>query len=167
MEVCRLRLISDILEYTGSNGIEPILFSVDSEKAFDSIDHTFLFSALKSCRFGHDLIHWVKTLFNSAASCVMTLARLFSSQTRNATRRPLSAYLFILALEVMLIQERSNWQTEGVKINDFEVKLSAYADVFALDIRSVLAVLDTFKTFQEFSLLNGTRKMPGMLDWCR
>ena len=36
---------------------------------------------------------------------------------------PLSAYLFILALEVMLFQLRSNEQIEGIKINDFEVKL--------------------------------------------
>ena len=47
-------------------------------------------------------------------------------------------------------------QIEGIKINDFEVELSAYADntyFFALDIRSLLAVLDTYKTFQEFSSL--------------
>ena len=69
---------------------------------------------------------------------------------------PLSAYLFILALEDLLFQVRSNEQIEGIKINDFEVKLSAYADdtyFFALDIRSLLAVLNTCKTFREFSSL--------------
>ena len=47
-------------------------------------------------------------------------------------------------------------QIEGIKINDFEIKLSAYANdtyFFALDIQSLLAVLDTCKTFQEFSSL--------------
>ena len=54
----------------------------------------------------------------------------------------------------MLFQVRSNEQIEGIKINDFEVKLSAYTDAtyfFALDIRPLLAVLNTCKTFQEFS----------------
>ena len=37
-----VRLISDILENTDSNDIETILFSADFEKAFDSIDHSFL-----------------------------------------------------------------------------------------------------------------------------
>ena len=49
---------------------------------------------------------------------------------------------------------RNNDQVEGIKINDFEIKLSAHADdtyFFALDIRSLLAVLDTCKTFQKFS----------------
>ena len=55
----------------------------------------------------------------------------------------------------MLFEVRSNEQIEGIKINDFEVKLSAYADTyfFTLDIQSLLVVLDTCKTFQEFSSL--------------
>ena len=47
---------------------------------------------------------------------------------------------------------RSNEQIEGITTKNFEVKLSAYADdtyFFALDIQSLLAVLDTCKTFQE------------------
>ena len=43
-----VRLISDILEYTDSNDIEAILFSADFEKAFESIDHSFLFAVLES-----------------------------------------------------------------------------------------------------------------------
>ena len=63
-------LISDTLEYTDNNGIKAILFSEDFEKAFDSVDHTFLFSVLESCWFGLDFIQWVNTFFNSE-SCVM------------------------------------------------------------------------------------------------
>ena len=42
------RLISDMLEYTAENEIEAILFSADSEKPFDSIQHTFIFATLQS-----------------------------------------------------------------------------------------------------------------------
>ena len=64
------RLISDILEYTSENEIETILFSADFEKAFDSIEHPFLFAALKSFGFGVDFIQWIRTFFNNAESCV-------------------------------------------------------------------------------------------------
>ena len=37
------RLISDMLEYIAANEIEAILLSADFEKAFDSIEHTFIF----------------------------------------------------------------------------------------------------------------------------
>ena len=41
-----VRLVNDVLEFTDHEKIEAILFSTDSEKAFDSIDHSFLFSVL-------------------------------------------------------------------------------------------------------------------------
>ena len=45
------RLISDIVEYTNENEIKAILFSADFEKAFDSIEHPFLFGVPKSFGF--------------------------------------------------------------------------------------------------------------------
>ena len=59
-----------IFSSTG-NGIKAISLAADFEKAFDSIDHTFLFSVLTSYGFCPDFIQWVKTLFNNAESCVI------------------------------------------------------------------------------------------------
>ena len=42
-----VRLISDILEITNCLDIEGLLMTVDMEKAFDSISHSFLLYALK------------------------------------------------------------------------------------------------------------------------
>ena len=41
------RLISDVLEITNSIDIEGLLMAVDIEKAFDSINHSFLICVLK------------------------------------------------------------------------------------------------------------------------
>ena len=43
-----VRLMNDMLESADKNNIETILFSADFEKAFDSIDHTFILAVLKS-----------------------------------------------------------------------------------------------------------------------
>ena len=51
-----VRLIDDILEYTESNDIEVLLFSADFEKAFDSIDHCFMFSVLESFGLGLEVL---------------------------------------------------------------------------------------------------------------
>ena len=66
-----VRLINDMIEYANINNIEAILFSADFEKAFDSIDHTFIKAVLKSYGFGPDFIQWLKTFLNNAESCVM------------------------------------------------------------------------------------------------
>ena len=64
-------LVSDILEFTAESEMEAILFSADFEKAFDSIEHPFLFAPLKSYGFGTNFIQWVKTFLCKAESCVM------------------------------------------------------------------------------------------------
>ena len=41
---------------------------------------------------------------------------------------PLSAYIFILCLEIFFIQVRSNTSIRGFKYNGIEIKLTAFAD---------------------------------------
>ena len=41
-----IRLISDIIEYTENNDVPGVLFSADFEKAFDSVEHSFIFAVL-------------------------------------------------------------------------------------------------------------------------
>ena len=41
---------------------------------------------------------------------------------------PLSAYLFILVFQVLLIQVREDIDIKGFTVNDVEIKLSCYAD---------------------------------------
>ena len=83
-------LINDILEYTDENDIEAILFSADFEKAFDSIEHSFIISTLKAFGFGPNFIQWVKTFFKNVESCVMNNGRStgYSPSKRYPTRRP-------------------------------------------------------------------------------
>ena len=126
-----VRLLNDILEYTDNNKIEAILFSADFEKAFDSVDHTFLLATLIEFGFGPDFIQWVKTFLKDCESCVMNNGHSSGYFPLNRGTRqgdPLSAYLFILVLEVMLIQIRENDNIKGINIGNYDIKLSAFAD---------------------------------------
>ena len=69
-----VHLINDILEYMDENDIEAILFS-DFEKAFDSVEHSFIISILRAFGLGRNFIQWVKTFFKNAESCVMNNGR--------------------------------------------------------------------------------------------
>ena len=65
-----IQLIIDILKYTAEHEEVGILFSADFQKAFDSIEHTFIFSTLESFGFGPQFIQWVRTFLKNAESCV-------------------------------------------------------------------------------------------------
>ena len=85
-----VRLINDILEYADENDIETILFSADFEKAFDSVEHSFIISTLGAFGFGPDFIQWVQTFLKNVESCVMNNGRStgYSPRKRHPTRRP-------------------------------------------------------------------------------
>ena len=70
---------------------------------------------------------------------------------------PISAYLFILALEILFIQIKDNRQIKGVMIDGHEIKLSAYAyDGNFLTTKCSITEFDFLNTceiFEHFSSL--------------
>ena len=98
------RLISGVLEITNSLDIEGILMTVDIEKAFDSIDHSFLMCVLKKFEFGNDFRKWIQILMKNPESCIINGGKTtpyFKLERGTRKGDPISAYLFILALEVV------------------------------------------------------------------
>ena len=136
-----------------------ILFSADFEKAFDSIEHTFIFATLESFGFGPQFIQWVRTFLKNAESCVMDDGHStgYFSLTRGTRQGdPLSAYPFILRVETLFSQIRENPDIKGIRIGTEEIKLSAYADdadFLTHDVKSLELIFHTCKTFQSFSSL--------------
>ena len=65
------RLISDIIEVADLFNIEGYIVTMDIEKAFDSLEHTFLIQVFKKYGFGKTFIRWVETITNKQESCVI------------------------------------------------------------------------------------------------
>ena len=59
------RLISDVLEITNILSIERLLMTVDTEKAFDSINHCFLMFVLKKFGFGNEFRKCIQILMKN------------------------------------------------------------------------------------------------------
>ena len=79
------------------------LVTMDIEKAFDSLDHTFLISVLKKFGFGNNFVNWIETLISKQASCIINgsnTTRYFHLEREAHQGDPILAYIFILALEV-------------------------------------------------------------------
>ena len=65
------RLIFDVLDITNSLDIEGILMAVDIEKAFDSINQSFLICVLKKIGSDNDFRKWIQILMKNPESCVI------------------------------------------------------------------------------------------------
>ena len=56
-----IRVIDDILYHAEQENLDGIVFAADMEKAFDSLEHNFIFSTLAKFGFGQKFIQWVRT----------------------------------------------------------------------------------------------------------
>ena len=157
-----IRLIDDLMNYAEQENLDGLIFAADIEKAFDSVDHKFIFASLEKYGFGPDFIQWIKTLLANSESCVMdngSSTGFFKIQRGTKQGAPLSPHLFILALEILFIQIRNDKAIRGFKIGDIEIRLTAFADdstFFVRDKQSINRILNIMKKFGTFSSLNAS-----------
>ena len=151
------RLISDILEVTDTLNINGFLVTIDFEKAFDSLNHTFLIETLIKIGFPSYFIEWIKILLKDQESCVMNggLTTPYFKLERGARQGdPISAYLFIIALEVLFLMIKHNNSIKPLNILNHNFLYSAYADdasFFVRDIDSIKQLVSTLKLFYKYS----------------
>ena len=147
------RSIIDVMEYTKQQNIPGILLFIDFEKAFDSIDWTFMLKCLDAFGFGPTIIRWVETFYNGITSCVLNngiSTPYFELQRGVRQGDPLSPYLFIIAAEILAVTIRSREDIRGVMIGQEEFKLVQYADDLTLlvpnieCVKLILQLLDRF-----------------------
>ena len=149
-----IRLIHDVITYAKDNQNKGLIMFVDFEKAFDSVNHDYMFKALEQYNFGKDLIQWIKLLYANAQSCVTNnghMSKFF--QINRGTRQgcPLSPYIFNIMIEILSHLLRQNKDIQGFKLFDKHVKLTAYADDVTIfmdgtqkDLATTCSVLDSF-----------------------
>ena len=150
-------VISDILEISNSLALEGLLVTVDIEKAFDSVNHYFLLHILRKFGSGIDFVSWIKMLLNNQESCIINggkTAKYFKLERGTRQGDPISAYLFILVLELFFIFVKNNPKVKGLNIFKHEFLYTAYGDdttFFLKDRNSIIELMSELNTFSKFS----------------
>ena len=131
--------------------------TVDIEKAFDSINHCLLIKVLDKYSFEKDFIKWLKILLHNQESGAVnggTATNYFKLEKGTRQGDPISAYVFILVLEIVFLFTKESKKKKGLNIFDKTFLYTAYADdstVFLKDTKSAIELMNIFDTFSKFS----------------
>ena len=140
------RLISDILETADTLNLNVYLVTIDIEKAFDSLNHSFFMAFLKKLGFGTSFLECSEDVLKNQELCVInatTTTAYFKLQKGTRQVDPISTYLFILALEILFYLIKSNNKIEDLNICDYSFLYSAYVDDTTFILKNV-----SYKLFQ-------------------
>ncbi len=185
-----ISLITDILDGGKLFDLDIGLISIDQEKAFDRVEHLYLWSVMKAFGFDSGYISMIKTLLPSEVESVLKMNGDLCSPFRvyRGVRQgcALSGMLYSLALEPLLNKIRSDVCGLHIPNCGHSFKLSAYADdVIVLisgtsDVNVLLKILEAFKFLSSVKVnwkkseaflvgkwLKGEPSLPDGLKWTR
>ena len=134
------------LEYFDENPEEEsLLLQVDFEKAFDTVEHDFLFKTLECMGFGEYLINLVKVAFHGCMSYANVNGYLSSPIyiSRGLHQgSPLSPILFLLVAQVFTNRLENRPDIKGIEISGVNILLSLFADDTDIFLEASLECLE-------------------------
>ena len=149
----------DKIHFCKHRDIEGMILLIDFSKAFDSIEHSYIESAMEAFGFGPTFRSWIALLLKQRFSQVVMAGHptpVIELERGVPQGDPISAYLFLIAVEILSVKIRSSTKIKGIKINGIESKIDFYADdLTATLLRTEQNVREMFKILNSFKCVSG------------
>ena len=136
-----ISIIRDSIMYANQNNLPLAICNLDQKKAFDSIDHDYLFQTLRKMGFGEVFISLIRLLYTNVTSLIKVQSSLtaplpFERGIRQGC--PLSGLLYSVAIEPLLHTIRQKLALYGLPLpgTSKTLTVSAYADDVTLFVTS-------------------------------
>ena len=137
-----------------------MIISIDAEKAFDKIQHSFMIKTLQKMGIEVTYLNIIKAIYDKpTANVILNDEKLKAFPVRSGTRQgcPLSLLLFNKVLEVLAVAIREEKEIKGIQIGK-EVKLSLFADDMILYIQNPKDIFrKLLELISEFSKVVGNK----------
>ena len=157
-----ISLLRDAITYANDTNRPLALISIDQLKAFDRVQHSFLFNTLHAFGFGPHFVRWIQLLYRSVYSSVKVNGWFTSFISLERGLRQgcaLSMPLYVLTAELLATHIRAHPDIKGLipPSSTREVKLSQYADDTTFLLRDDHSIAATFRTLSLYELASGAK----------
>ena len=144
-----IRLIIDIMEHMKSQNIPGILVLLDFQKAFDSLEWSFMMNTSDIFNLGTSIKRWISTFYTNIESAAInnSFTTNWFKPSRGVRRCPLSPYLFVLSVELLSNKIRQDPSIKGIKIFGNASQFADDTNLFCADLTSVENALTTVGDF--------------------
>ena len=148
-------------QYNNNEDEAGLLLQCDFEKAFDSVDHYFLFKTMETLGFGSYLTNLVRIAFHGCLS-FLNINGYLSSQVvlgRGLHQgSPLSPILFLLVAQVFTVKLNSNIDIRGVTIDGVDILQSLFADDTDMFLEATgICIDEVMKEIHKFGIVSGCK----------
>lgn len=149
----------DLISYVKKRNAAGYIVSLDQKKAYDRVEHEYLFTVLREYQFPDTLIATLRTAYagNVARVC---MANMLGEpiQLKRGIRQgcPLAPILFIIAIDPYLRAIQQDKLFRGIPLpGSCCLKVLAYADDVTLYARDEVDVKEGLECFQSYARLSG------------
>ena len=168
-------LLRDVMYYANENKIEAALINLDWAKAFDRVDHDYLFRILFKLGFNIRFINWIKMLYIEAESslCINgNISEPFSIKKSVRQGCPLSMILFIISQEPFFRMLKFRLSNYSLKLpNSLFLSIFGYADDSTVLVNDDRGIRECFAVIHKYEIGTGAKlnksktSIFGIGDW--
>ena len=151
--------ISAIHHIDRTKGKIYMIISIDSEKAFDKIQHPFMLKTLNKFGIDGTYLKTIRAIYDKpTANLILNGQKLEAFPLKTGTRHgcPFSPLLFNIVLEVLARAICQEKERKGIQLGKEEVKLSLFADDMIIYLENpIFSAQNLLKLIRNFSKVSG------------
>ena len=155
-----VHMIRDLIDIANKEDDTAAFIFLDQEKAFDRVNHNFLFKVMRAFGIGESFIHWIHLLYSNA--CAVLNVNGFLSKPIPFNRGvkqgcPLSSFLYVLVIEILALQLRANPNIVGFRIGGEKIVSAHYMDDATIIIKQNRCFKEVIKDLAQYEEASGAK----------
>ena len=155
-----VHMIRDLIDIANKEDTGAAFIFLDQEKAFDRVNHQFLYKTMEAFGIGDTFINWIKVIYSNATS-ILNINGFLSAKIRlnRGVRQgcPLSALLYVLVIEVLAIQLRLNPNIVGFQVGGEKIVSAHYVDDAIITILQNRCFKEVIKDLAQYEQASGAK----------